>query len=98
MFNQLHPLVFMFVLLHQYKQFFKHSQPWFLQLTCIHSLSVGLEPIEHIMLLDAVTRWIMVVGLYELYHLIVFYQPTSILIHDTFFLNSMFHAKLVSYI
>ena len=73
----------MFILLHQSKKFFKRLHPLWFHLSCIKSFSIGLQPIQHIVLLYPMFRRIPFVGLNKCYHLIIFRQPTSLLIHKS---------------
>ena len=49
----------------------------------IHRLPICLHPVQHIMILNSVTRWIPVVILNKINHLIISCQPTFILRHPS---------------
>ena len=59
------------ILLPQLQQLLKHGQPLLLHLPGIHPFPVGLEPIEHIMLLQPMLRRVPLIRLNEGLHLIV---------------------------
>ena len=69
-------LIFPSILLRQGKKLFKLLHPLRLHLPSIKSFPIGLDPVEHIMLLKPVFRWIPVVGLYKLHHLKISSLPS----------------------
>ena len=76
----------MFIFLHQCRQRLKPLHPLWLQHALIHRLPVCLEPIQHIMLLDAMLRWIAMILFNEGFNFMIPCQPTSFLIHTSAFL------------
>ena len=75
-------LINVFNLLSQLQQLLKQLHPLRLQLPRIHPLPIRLQPVEHIMLLNAMPRRIPMVRLHEIHHLIVFGQPSVVLRHS----------------
>ena len=77
----LFPLIFPLVLLTHLQQLLERLYPLWLQFPSIQSFSCGLKPIEHIVLLNAMTRRIPVVFLNKFSHLIISNSPSYILRH-----------------
>ena len=74
----------MFILLHQSKKFFKRLHPLWFHLSCIKSFSIGLQPIQHIVLLYPVLRWIPMIDLNKTNHLFILNLPSFLLRHALF--------------
>ena len=89
-------LVLPFTLLHQTKQLLKRLHPLRPHLPCIQRLPICLHPIQHIMLLNPMSRWVTMVGFNKLNHLLVPCQPSRSLIHTSDILHqtSTFYAPL----
>ena len=71
-----------FILFYQFEQSVKQTYPLWFHLPRIHHLPIRFHPIEHIMLLNPMLRWIPVVGLNETNHLLVSLKPSCFLIHN----------------
>ena len=54
----------------------------------IQRLSIRLQPVQHIMLLNPMPRRITMVGLNELNHFIISNQPSRLLIHTSYILRN----------
>jgi len=79
--NLLFILVLPPILFRHFQKFSKLLHPLSLHLPCIHHLPIRLQPVQHIMLLYPMTRWITMVGLNEFNHLVVSHQPPLVLCH-----------------
>ena len=71
------------ILFRHFQKFSKLLYPLLLHLPRIHHLSVSLQPVQHIMLLNPVFRRIPVIGLNKPHNLLISCQPTCFLIHYT---------------
>ena len=76
-------LIFPAVLFTQKQQLVERFYPLRLKAPSIHQLSICLQPVEHIMLLNAVLARIPMIRLYKVFDLIETHQPTFILRHIT---------------
>ena len=77
------------ILLRQHKQFFKHPQPWFLQLPRIHQFPIMLHPRIQSPFLQFIFGKISAVSFYEGLHLMIVCHPSSFLIHTSKFLSDL---------
>ena len=79
------------ILFNERQKPFEHLYSLRLHLISIKSLSIGLAPVEHIMLLNPMARRIPMVPFQELNHLIKSHYPSFVLCHIfTSILNSVF--------
>lgn len=76
-------LVLPFTLLHQTKQLLKRLHLLRPHLPRIHHLPICFHPVQHIMLLYPMPRWVTMVGFNKLNHLLVPCQPSRSLIHTS---------------
>ena len=76
------PLILPPILFRHFQKFSKLLHPLRFHLPSIKSLSIGLAPVQHIMLLNPVLRWIAFVDLNEVLHLLIPFLPFLILRHN----------------
>ena len=79
------PLVLPPILFRHFQKFSKLLHSLRLQLPSIHSLSIRLHPIQHIMLLNPMLRWIPMILLQKPHHLLESRLPPFFLCHSLFF-------------
>lgn len=80
-------LILPLILFRHFQKFSKLLHPLWLHFPSIQGFSIGLQPVEHIMLLNSMLRWIPMIGFYEISHLFISFHPSFVLCHtDVIFL------------
>ena len=74
------------ILFRHFQKFSKLLHPLYLHLSSIHRFTIRLQPIELVMLLYSMSRWIPFVGLNKCHHFNIFHHPSFVLCHNIPFL------------